>query len=252
MTRILLSGCSGRMGKAISRLAGENENISIAAGYDITPLDGSSYPVFIDISSCPDNVDAVVDFSHPAAFDSVTGFCVNNGIPLVMATTGLSGEQLSKLDSISVKIPVFRSSNMSIGVNLLMELAKKSAAFGEGLFDIEIVEKHHRNKIDAPSGTALSIAEAINESLDKPLEPVYDRTKRSEKRRDDEIGIHAVRGGSIVGEHSVIFAGRDEIIELRHEALSRDIFAEGALRAAIFISGMKPGMYSMSDLIHSK
>ncbi|HRX43401.1 MAG TPA: 4-hydroxy-tetrahydrodipicolinate reductase [Clostridia bacterium] len=250
MTRILLSGCSGRMGQVIAGIAKTRSNIEIVAGYDMKPNPSAEFPVYTDIGKCPVDIDAVIDFSHPAAFDAITGFCQSNGIPLVMATTGLSAEQLSRLSEISNDCAVFRSANMSMGVNLVMELAKKAATFTEGLFDIEIVEKHHSNKLDAPSGTAISILESINEALSTPKEPIYDRTTRREKRDAGEIGVHSIRGGSIVGEHTVVFAGNDEIIEIKHEALSRNIFAEGALKAAIFISKKKTGLYSMSHIIN--
>ncbi len=250
MTRILLSGCSGRMGRVISSMVKLRDGMKIVAGYDINSGESDDFPVYSVISECPTDVDVVIDFSHPAAFDSITTFCLNNRLPLVMATTGLSDEQLSKLPVISESSAVFRSANMSMGVNLVMELAKKAASFTEGLFDIEIIEKHHSNKIDAPSGTAIAIADAINEALVSPKEPIYDRTVRREMRNKGEMGIHTIRGGSIVGEHSIIFAGNDEIIEIKHEALSRNIFAEGALKAAVFVSGKTTGLYSMSDMIN--
>lgn len=252
MTKILLSGCSGRMGHAIAMATQSRNNIEISAGFDLKPDTATTFPVFSDISKCPKDIDAVVDFSHPAAFSAITSFCTTNKIPLVMATTGLSDEQLNQLSAISETIAVFRSSNMSIGVNLVMDLAKKAASFTEGLFDIEIIEKHHKNKLDAPSGTALAIADAINESLIIPKTPVYDRTSHRDKRSSSEMGIHAIRGGSIVGEHTIIFAGNDEIIEIKHEALSRKIFAEGAIEAAIYISQKQTGLYSMSDMINAK
>ncbi len=242
------------MGEVISRMAKESDDIVIAAGCDINPQESGDYPVFDGISRCDVTADLVVDFSHPSAFEDVVSHCISNKLPLVMATTGLSEGQIHTLSTVSEKIPVFYSANMSMGVNLLMQLAKTAASFTEGLFDIEIVEKHHNKKLDAPSGTALAIADEMNSSLSHPKTPVYDRHSRREGRSETEIGIHAVRGGSIVGEHTVIFAGADETIEIRHEALSRDIFASGALRAARFIKGKKPGFYSMKDIIeeHSK
>jgi 4-hydroxy-tetrahydrodipicolinate reductase len=238
------------MGQAITSIANTRSNVEIVAGFDINPETNSDFPIYSSIADCPVNIDVVIDFSHPAAFDTVTGFCLMNNIPLVMATTGLSDAQISKLSTIAAESAVFHSANMSMGVNLVMELAKKAAAFTEGLFDIEILEKHHSNKIDAPSGTALAIAEAINEALDNPKESIYDRTPRRQKRDVNEMGIHAIRGGTIVGEHTIIFAGNDEIIEIKHEALSRNIFAEGALKAAVFISSKTSGLYSMSDMIN--
>lgn len=250
MTRILLSGCSGRMGQVIASIAKTRSNVEIVAGFDVNPEINSDFPVYSSITDCPVDIDVVIDFSHPAAFTTITGFCLMNKIPLVMATTGLTEEQISYLSEIAENSAVFRSANMSMGVNLVMELAKKAASFTEGSFDIEIIEKHHSNKIDAPSGTALALADAMNEVLDDPKKPIYDRTSRREKRKAGEMGIHAIRGGTIVGEHTIIFAGNDEIIEIKHEALSRNIFAEGALKAAVFINGKTSGLFSMSDIIN--
>ncbi|MBN1624500.1 MAG: 4-hydroxy-tetrahydrodipicolinate reductase [Clostridia bacterium] len=250
MTRILLSGCSGRMGQVIASIARTRSNVEIVAGFDVNTAINSDFPVYSSINDCPVDINVVIDFSNPAAFNTVTGFCLMNKIPLVMATTGLTEEQISNLSGIAEKSAVFHSANMSMGVNLVMELAKKAASFTEGLFDIEIIEKHHGNKIDAPSGTALAIANAINDALDDPKETIYDRTLRREKRDSLEMGIHTIRGGTIVGEHTIIFAGNDEIIEIKHEALSRNIFAEGALKAAVFISDKTSGLFSMSDMIN--
>lgn len=252
MLKILLNGCNGRMGRVISAIASESENIEIAAGCDkITPSD-TGYPVYENISDCTCPVDAVIDFSHPLAFTEVTQFCLNRKIPLVMATTGLSEQQVNKLSQTALEIPVFFSANMSMGVNLLIELAKTAASFTEGIFDIEIIEKHHNKKLDSPSGTALAIASEINKTLKKPKALVYDRSSYRQERSDNEMGILSVRGGTIVGEHSVILAGRDEVIEIKHEAMSRDIFASGALKAAEFLKGRPNGLYSMRDIINSK
>jgi 4-hydroxy-tetrahydrodipicolinate reductase len=236
------------MGQVITRLAEQYENIDIAAGYDINDNVKNTYPVFADLSKCSMTPDVVVDFSNPAALDGLLSYSVKKRIPVVIATTGLSQIQVKQLEKASESIPVFFSANMSLGINLLISLVKKAARILESGFDIEIVEKHHNQKLDAPSGTALAIADAINSVLERKQEYVYDRHSRRKKRSRTEIGIHAIRGGTIVGEHSVIFAGNDEIIEINHTAMSKEIFAAGALRAAEFIFGKKPGMYDMGDL----
>jgi 4-hydroxy-tetrahydrodipicolinate reductase len=251
MLRILMNGCGGRMGRVITNLTKDMPEAEVVAGCDIKPPDSSSFPVYKNIGDCTDIVDVVIDFSHPSAFSDVTSFCAGRRIPLVMATTGLSKEQVNELSIIARRTAVFFSANMSMGINLLMELAKTAASFTEGLFDIEIVEKHHNSKIDAPSGTALAIADGINSALETPKTHVYDRTGYRKSRKSGEIGIHAVRGGTIVGEHTVILAGRDEVIEIKHEAMSRDIFASGAIKAALFIQGKPAGLYSMQDIINS-
>lgn len=252
MLRILLNGCGGRMGRVITGLVGETDGMEIAAGCDVNPPGDAGFPVFRKIEECGINTDAVIDFSHPSAFSDVTTYCINTGTPLVMATTGLSEAQIEALGNVAGKVAVFHSANMSMGVNLLIELAKTAAAFTEGLFDIEIIEKHHNMKLDAPSGTALAIADGINEALETPKTKVYDRTGYRKERSGNEMGIHAIRGGTIVGEHTVLLAGHDEVIEIKHEAMSRGIFASGAVKAAAFIAGKKPGLYSMSDMIKSK
>jgi 4-hydroxy-tetrahydrodipicolinate reductase len=241
MINILLSGCNGRMGQVITRLSESVEDVKICAGYDLNCTRKNEYPVFSNLSSCKMKVDVIIDFSNPEALEHVLSFAVEQRIPLVMATTGLSTAQQMKLQTASNQIPVFMSANMSLGVNLLIDLVKKAAKVLEENFDIEIVEKHHNQKIDAPSGTALAIADEINSVLENKCEYIYDRHSRRKSRAKKEIGIHAVRGGTIVGEHSVIFAGNDEIIEINHTAMSKDIFGMGALRAAKFIHGKQPG-----------
>jgi len=249
MIKILLSGCNGKMGQVISRLASDDENIEIVAGYDVENSNKNPYPVFTNLNTCDKDIDVIIDFSHPAALKNVLNFSTARRIPLVMATTGLSQSEQKLLMDVSKQIPVFFSANMSLGVNLLYDLVKKAARVLEGSFDIEIIERHHNQKIDAPSGTALAIADSINSVLNEKLQYVFDRHSRRKKRSKNEIGLHAVRGGSIVGDHSVIFAGNDEIIELNHTAMSKDIFGNGALKAAKFLHGKKPGLYSMTDLI---
>jgi 4-hydroxy-tetrahydrodipicolinate reductase len=249
LINILLSGCNGKMGQVITRMAEQYSDIRIVAGYDISDRGNNTYPVFTDLNKCGLRPDVIIDFSNPAALEELIGYSVNNGIPAVIATTGLSQAQIKLLEKASRSIPVFFSANMSLGVNLLIDLVKKAARLLEQNYDIEIIEKHHNQKIDAPSGTALAIADSINSVLSQKQEYVYDRHSRRKKRSKTEIGIHAIRGGTIVGEHSVIFAGNDEIIEIKHTAMSKEIFGTGALRAARFLYGKAPGMYDMNDLI---
>lgn len=249
MTNIILSGCNGKMGQVISRLVSERDDVEIAFGFDINTESKFGYPVYNSFESVAEKGDVVIDFSHPACFDAVTSFCKNTNTPLVMATTGLSEEQNKALDELSKVVPVFKTANMSLGVNLIVNLVKKAAQILEDNFDIEIVEKHHNQKIDAPSGTALMIADEISSVLSETPEYVYDRHSVRKKRGKKEIGLHAVRGGTIVGEHEVIFAGNDEIIEIKHTAMSKEVFAVGSIKAAIYIKDMCPGMYSMKNIM---
>lgn len=249
MINILLSGCNGKMGQVITRLSGQYDDLKIVAGYDVSDIKKNDYPVFTDLHKCSIRFDVIIDFSNPAALEQLMAFAVEKQLPIVVATTGLSTVQKNLLEKASEIIPVFSSANMSLGINLLIDLVKKAAKILELNYDIEIIEKHHNQKIDAPSGTALAIADSINTVLEQKQEYVYDRHSRIKKRSKSEIGIHAVRGGTIVGDHSVLFAGDDEIIEINHSATSRDIFGTGALRAARFIYEKKPGMYDMDALI---
>lgn len=249
MTRIILNGCNGRMGQAISKIVAEDENAEIVAGLDINTIMENPYPVYTNPEECTEDADVVVDFSHPSALNGLLNFAEKRKLPIVVATTGLSEEEKKNLKDISEKIPVFFSANMSLGINLLIELAKKAeTVLGEG-FDVEIVERHHNQKLDAPSGTALAIADAISDTMQTPAEFVYDRHAVRRKRRKNEIGIHAVRGGTIAGDHDVIFAGLNEVIEIKHSAASREVFAVGSVRAAHFMCGKEAGYYTMSDLI---
>lgn len=251
MTRILLVGCNGKMGQVISRLAPDFGGIEIVAGIDLNDTINNYYPVLKNTSELKSDVDfdVVIDFSHPTSFEQLMNYCSDKGLPIVLATTGLSQQQKESMQSYSDKAPIFYSANMSLGINLIIDLVKKAAKVLEGNFDIEIIEKHHNQKIDAPSGTALAIADEINSALTQKYDYIYDRTKVREKRKKKEIGIHTIRGGTIVGEHSVIFAGNDEVVELTHIANSKEVFAIGALKAAIYMNGKAPGMYSMKDLI---
>ena len=249
MIDILMSGCSGKMGQVISRLAEQFEDMKIAAGFDIYDSGKNSYPVFTSLENCNVKIDVIIDFSNPEALENILTYAKSKKLPIIVATTGISLSQKKLLEEAAKKIPVFSSANMSLGINLVMELVKKAAKILESNFDIEIIEKHHNQKLDAPSGTALAIADSINSVLDQKQEYVYDRHSRRKKRSRNEIGIHAIRGGTIVGEHSIVFAGNDEIIEINHSAMSKDIFGTGALRAARFIYRKAPGLYSMDDLI---
>ena len=255
MLKILLSGCNGKMGRAVVEAA-ENGGLDIVAGIDINQMITQKFPVYAapaDYGASAGKsvpvADVIIDFSHHSAIGALLKYAVNARMPLVVATTAHTAEEKALIEEASKKTPVFISANMSLGINLLLELSKKAAALLEGGFDIEIVERHHRRKLDAPSGTALMIADGISSALaDKP-EYVYDRTKRRESRPKNEIGIHAVRGGTIVGEHEVIFAGHDEVLTISHSAISREIFTAGAIKAACFICGKENGLYTMKELI---
>lgn len=247
MTKIILSGCMGRMGKSISAVAAKTDEVEIVCGFDIAGGD-CDYPVYGDYASLSVDADVIIDFSHPANLSNLLSFAKKNKLPVVIATTGLSEEQKKELADASEVIPVFFSANMSLGINLLIRLAKQAAKILEGSFDIEIIEKHHNQKLDAPSGTALAIADGIAESLSNEPEYVYERHSVRKPRGKREIGLHAVRGGTIVGEHEVLFAGPDEVIRLSHSAQSREVFAQGAVRAAVFLSKKPAGFYSMDDL----
>ena len=249
MTRIIMNGCNGKMGQVITRLAAEDSDAEIVAGFDIKDDKENTYPVFTNPEEFEGEADVVIDFSHPSSLTGILSFCKKRKLPVIICTTGLSSEQKEEFKEASKEIPVFFSANMSIGINLLIDLAKKAAKLLEGSFDIEIVERHHNQKIDAPSGTALAIADGIDEVLSFPAEYVYDRHSVRRKRKNTEIGISAVRGGTIVGDHEVIFAGNDEVIELSHHAYSKEVFAVGAIKAAKFIKEKAAGMYDMNDLI---
>lgn len=250
MIKVIMHGCNGRMGQMITGLSGKDPDVEIVAGVDVSDHIQNSYPVFDNIAKCDVSADVVIDFASAKAVDGLLDYCVGKNIPCVLCTTGLSEEQLQKIQEASGKTAILKSANMSLGVNLLMKLLKEAtgvlAAAG---FDIEIVEKHHNQKLDAPSGTALALADVINKELDNAYEYVYDRSTRREKRPVKEIGISAVRGGTIVGDHDVIFAGTDEVITLSHRAYSREVFAKGALQAAKFLSGKPAGLYDMGQVV---
>ena len=250
MVKIIMHGCNGHMGQVISGIVEKDPDAEIVAGIDIADQGKNSYPVFTDIDACQVEADAIIDFSSAKATDKLLEYSAARQIPVVLCSTGLSQEQLAKVEETSRKVAVLKSANMSLCINTLLKLvqdaAKVLAAAG---FDMEIVEKHHRLKLDAPSGTALALADSINEAMDNQYHYVYDRSQKREKRDDKEIGISAVRGGTIVGEHEIIFAGQDEVIEFKHTAYSKAIFGKGAVEAAKFLAGKPAGRYDMSDVI---
>ena len=249
MTRIILTGCCGKMGHVIQSIVSSRNDCEIVAGVDVYDSKDCDFPVYSSINDVEQEADVIIDFSNPSLLDSILEYGKSTNTSLVIATTGYDDCQKKQIELASKECAVFFTYNYSMGVNLLASLAKKAVeVLGDG-FDIEIIEKHHNQKIDAPSGTALMLADAINEEVDNRMKYEYDRHSKREKRTKNEIGIHAVRGGTIVGEHEIIFAGRDEIITLSHSARSKEIFAVGAVNAAVFMTGKECGMYDMSQLI---
>ena len=250
MTRLMMHGCNGALGQVISNIVAEMDGVEIAAGVDAVDNRNNGYPVFTNIDDCNVEIDAIVDFSAAPAVDHLLEYAVRTKTPVVLCTTGLSEEQLKKAEEASKEVAVLRSANMSLGINTLMKLLKEAASvLAPAGFDIDIVEKHHRKKVDAPSGTALALADSINEAMGNEYEYVYDRSGRRIQRPKKEIGLSAVRGGTIVGEHEVIFAGTDEVIELKHTAYSKAVFGKGAVEAAVFLAGKPAGLYNMSHVI---
>ncbi len=249
MIRIAVTGACGKMGRVITGLCAEREDCEIVAGIDKAGNKYDSFPVYSSIFDLTVKPDVIIDFSHPSALDDLLSYCKMNNVPAVIATTGYTDEQRTQITAASAQIPIFFTFNMSLGINLLVELARKATQILGGQFDIEILEKHHNLKQDAPSGTAIMIAEAINEELGGTKHFVYDRHSVRKPRGKEEIGMHAVRGGTIVGEHDIIFAGHDEVITLSHSAQSKEVFAVGSVNAAVFLAVKPAGMYTMSDLI---
>ncbi|HAL73842.1 MAG TPA: 4-hydroxy-tetrahydrodipicolinate reductase [Clostridiales bacterium] len=247
--RIFLSGCCGRMGRVIADIAACSSDLEIVAGSDLVSAPGIPFPVYADPRSCPVEFDVLIDFSNPAALPAIYDLIRQRRCPAVICTTGLDENLENQLKALSTEAAIFKSANMSLGINLMISLARQAARLLYPEFDIEIIEAHHNQKIDAPSGTALMIANKINQELDHQLEFVYDRSQARQKRGKAELGIHAVRGGSIVGEHTVLFAGQDEVFSMHHSATSRNVFARGAIAAARFLAGKPAGLYDMSDLI---
>ncbi len=249
MMNIILSGCSGKMGQTITNVVQKNKDCQIVAGVDKLDNKSTSYPVFPSIDQISESADVVIDFSNPDMLSSLLTFCKLRKIPLVLCTTGFSSAQIEEVKSVSKEIPIFFSGNMSLGINLLISLSRIATKVLGKDFDIEIIEKHHNQKIDAPSGTALMIADALSKELENEPQYVYDRHSSRKKRSKNEIGIHSIRGGTIVGEHEVIFAGQDELVSITHSASSKVIFANGAINAALFIVGFSNGLYNMNDLL---
>ena len=250
MTNIILCGCNGKMGTAVQNFVSQREDCAIVAGVDLSEKANGAFPVYSSLGEVKESAQVVVDFSHPSALSSILDFCRSHpGTAAVLCTTGYSAEQTKEIQEAAKELPLFYSRNMSLGVNLLIELAKKAEAVLGDTFDVEIVEMHHNQKIDAPSGTALMIADAINQVRDESMQYVYDRHSQRKKREKKEIGLHSVRGGTIVGEHQVIFAGQSEVLTLSHSAQSKELFASGAVNAAVFMEGKTPGLYDMSHLI---
>ncbi|MBQ0028716.1 MAG: 4-hydroxy-tetrahydrodipicolinate reductase [Lachnospiraceae bacterium] len=250
MVKMIMHGCNGRMGQMITGIVADDNGIEIVAGVDKFGGQKNDYPVFESIAECNIEADVVVDFSGATAVDALIEWCISKNIPCVLCSTGLTEKQLEDVNKASEKVAILRSANMSLGVNTLMKvLTQVAPVFAEAGFDIEIVEKHHNQKLDAPSGTAIALADSVNDAFDEKYEYVYDRSQRREKRPAKEIGISAVRGGTIVGDHDVIFAGLDEVVTFSHTAYSRGVFAKGAIQAAKFLADKGPGMYSMADVI---
>ena len=248
MTKIIITGANGKMGKVVKSVIDGRDDCKIVAGVDIYG-DSADFPVYRTISDVKENADVVIDFSNPSLLDELLAYGKENKAALIIATTGYDEEQKKKIEQASKDSAIFFTYNMSLGINLLANLAKKATEVLGGGFDIEIIEKHHNQKIDAPSGTALMLADAICEVTSEPMKYEYDRHSKREKRTANEIGLHSVRGGTIVGEHEIIFAGRDEIITLSHSARSKEIFAVGAVNAAVFMKDKEAGLYDMSKLI---
>lgn len=253
MTRIIMSGCNGAMGRTITDIVAKDSEAQIVAGIDIADDGGKDYPVFASVKDCDVEADALIDFSTPKILDDIISYCEEKNLPAVLCTTGYDEEQLAKIEKMAEKTAVLKSANMSLGINTLMRLVQEAAKVlaAEG-FDVEIVEKHHNQKLDAPSGTALALADSVNEAMNHAYEYVFDRSGRRQKRDAKELGISAVRGGSIVGEHDVIFAGTDEVVTFSHTAYSKAVFGKGAVAAAKFLNGKKSGRFEMADVIAAK
>jgi len=251
MLKLILVGCNGYMGRVVTEMITNDPAITITTGIDINTNIQSIYPVYTCIDNITEKVDVLLDFSNPSALPGILKYATSNKTPVILCATGYSAEQISEIEKASKQIPVFRSGNMSLGINLLSDLIKRACAVLGEDFDIEIVERHHRRKIDAPSGTAILLADAAAGAMPGKTEYIYERESKRKPRSSNEIGISAVRGGTIVGVHEVIFAGEDEVIELRHTASSRNVFASGAIMAAKYMQNRQPGIYDMKDVLAS-
>lgn len=253
MTNIILCGCSGVMGRTITELVKNDDDAQIVAGIDLADEGRTDYPIFSSITACDVDADALIDFSTPKILDDILAYCAEKKLPAVLCATGYEERQLAAIEAAAERSAILRSANMSLGINTLMNLVQEAVKVlaPEG-YDVEIVEKHHNQKLDAPSGTALALADSVNEAAGGCFEYVYDRSQRKQKRDRKELGISAVRGGTIVGDHDVIFAGPDEVITLSHSAYSKAVFGKGAVAAAKFLKGKGAGRYDMSDVIKAK
>ncbi len=249
MVNIAITGANGKMGRVITRLIEGRDDCCVMAGIDINTDKNGDFPIYKTPFDMPTPPDVIIDFSHPSALEGLLSYCTMNSVPVVVATTGYTDDQVAEIKKTAEQIPVFFTFNMSLGINLLVELSKRAVNVLGGQFDIEIVEKHHNLKKDAPSGTAIMIAEALNNELGNKMHYVYDRHSVRKPREATEIGMHSIRGGTIVGEHDIIFAGHDEVITLSHSAASKEVFANGSINAAIFLAGKEAGLYDMSDLL---
>ena len=251
MIRLIISGCNGYMGRVVTDIASVDMDVEVVAGFDLVDNGDKAFPVFSRPADCDVKADVLIDFSSPKALNGLLDYCIENQVSAIFCTTGYTAEQMEQIKAAGEKVAVMKSANMSLGINLILKLiqdaAKQLAPAG---FDMEIVEKHHNLKVDAPSGTALALADSLNEALEQKYEYIYDRSQERKRREKYEIGISAVRGGNIVGEHEVIFAGLDEVIEIKHTAYSKGVFAKGAVQAAKFMAGKPAGFYNMQDVIH--
>ena len=251
MLRAIIHGCNGAMGHMITNIINEDTEIEIVAGVDLAGKPEYDYPVFKTFKECDVEADVIIDFAYFKAMDALLDYCQEKKVPAVLCTTALTPEQIERISKVSNEVALLRSANMSLGINTIEKLLKQAVSvFAPAGFDVEIVEKHHNLKKDAPSGTALALADAINEQMGNQYHYVYDRSERSEKRDAMELGISAVRGGNIVGEHEVFFCGLDEVIEIKHTAYSKAVFAKGAIAAAKYLAGKPAGLYDMKDVIN--
>ena len=249
MTNIAICGACGHMGRVIADVISGRDDCKVIAGIDKVTAQYADFPIVANVADMAEKPDVIIDFSHPSTLDDLLSYCLSNGTALVVATTGYDEEQTAKIKKAAEQIPLFFTFNMSLGVNLLADLARRATKILGDQFDIEIIEKHHNQKLDAPSGTAIMLGNAINEELDNRCSYTYDRHSVRAKRGKNEIGMHSVRGGTIVGEHEIIFAGRDEVVSLKHEAHSKSVFAVGSVNAAVFLKGKAAGLYAMNDLL---
>ena len=249
MTRFIVSGCNGKMGRVIASCVANRCDCEVVAGFDINTESHGGFPVYANPANCNVEADVILDFSHPSALSGVLAYAKAHNLPAVIATTGLTPEQEEEIKAAAAFVPMFSSANMSLGINLMMELVRKAAAVLGGDFDVEILEKHHNQKLDAPSGTAFMLAQAAADGLEYTPKYVYERHSVRKKRDKEEIGISSIRGGTIVGEHEVIFAGRDEVMTISHTAMSKEIFAVGAINAGLFLHGRPAGYYTMADVV---